>query len=50
MNTGHTTRAALFGGMLAAMGAPAIAMAQVSLATVVDLAERNSAVVRIDQA
>jgi outer membrane protein TolC len=50
MNTRHTTRAAMFAGVLAAMGVPAIGTAQVSLATVVDLAERNSAVVRIDQA
>ena len=48
----HTIRAVFFAGVLGAVAtaAPVSGMAQVSLATVVDLAERNSAAVRIDEA
>jgi outer membrane protein TolC len=52
MTIKHKTRAVIFAGVLSAMAtvAPVSGIAQVSLATVVDLAERNSAAVRIDQA
>jgi outer membrane protein TolC len=52
MSGRYTIRALLFVGVLAtmAMAAPARVMAQVSLATVVDLAERNSTAVRLAQA
>jgi outer membrane protein TolC len=52
MTNKHTTRAVIFAGVLSAMAtaAPVSAMAQVSLATVVDLAERNSTAVRLAEA
>jgi outer membrane protein TolC len=52
MTARHTTRAALLVGVLTAMAVvvPVRGMAQVSLATVVDLAERNSTAVRLAEA
>jgi outer membrane protein TolC len=52
MTNRHTTRAAMFATVLGAVvtASPVSGTAQVSLDTVVDLAERNSASVRIDQA
>jgi len=49
MTTRHTTRALLLARVLGAMmtAAPSMLVAQVSLATVVDLAERNSTPVRL---
>lgn len=52
MTSRHTTRAVMFAGVVGAMltVGPVIGNAQVSLATVVDLAERNSTSVRLAEA
>ncbi len=52
MTSRHTIRVVMVAGVLGAIGtvAPVSGMAQVSLATVVDLAERNSTTVRLAEA